>query len=77
MHAPIWLNFGTHTIVGLKANTRIKFGVNLTNIQGDISSFTHKAKSNFCQACRINHFNEHAENWYVAKLNIKGVPLGG
>ena len=41
------LKFGTH-IGGLKANTIINFGMNLFNIQGIISDFTHKAKLNFC-----------------------------
>jgi len=68
--------FGTR-IGGLKANTSIDFGVNLINIEGVISDFTHKSKSNFCQAYRVNHFEEQAENWYVARLNIRGVLFGG
>ena len=40
--APIWLKFGTRN-GGLKANISIKIGVNLINIQGVISDFTHKA----------------------------------
>ena len=44
--ASIWLKFGTG-IRSLKANTSIKFGVNLINIKGAISDFIHKAKSNF------------------------------
>jgi len=51
--------------------------VNLINIQGVISDFTCKVKSNFCHAYRVNHFEEQTENWYVARLNIKGVPFGG
>jgi len=42
MRVLIWLKFGTH-IDGLKGNTHIKFGVNLINIQGVKSNFTHKA----------------------------------
>ena len=68
--------FGTR-IGGLKANTTVNFGVNLFNIQGVISDFTHKAKLNFCHAYRVNCFKEQAENWYVARLNIKGVSFGG
>jgi len=55
MQSSIWLKFDTH-IGGLKANTIIKFEVNLINFQGVISNLTHKAKSNFCHAYRINHF---------------------
>ena len=49
MRASIWLKFGTH-IEGLKANTTPNFGVNLINIQGIISGFTHNPKLNFCHA---------------------------
>ena len=35
MHAPIWLKFGIG-IGGLKANTSIKFRINLINIQAVI-----------------------------------------
>ena len=76
MRSSIWVKFGTR-IGGLKVNTSIKFGINLINIQGIISDFMHKVKSNFCQAYRINHFKEQAENRYVARLNIRGVPFGG
>jgi len=76
MRASIWLIFGTR-IGGLKANTSINFGVNLINIKGVISDFTHKLKLNFCQAYRVNCFKEQAENRYVARLNITGVPFGG
>ena len=41
MRASIWLKFGTR-IGGLKANTIIKFGIILINIQGVTSNFTHK-----------------------------------
>jgi len=75
MHASIWLKFGTP--IGLKVNTSIDIGVNLINIEGVISDFTHKSKSNFCQAYRVNLFEEYAENRYVARLNIRGVPFGG
>ena len=37
----IWLKFGTN-IGGLKANTSIKFGVNLINIQEVITNFMIK-----------------------------------
>jgi len=67
--------FGT-CIGGLKANTSIKFGVNLINNEGVISDFTHKAKLNFCHAYRVNCFEEQAENWYVARLNVRGVRFG-
>ena len=46
-----------------KANIYIKFGVNLIKIQGIISDFTHQPKSNFCQAYRVNHFENQAVNW--------------
>ena len=70
--AEIW-----HTYWGLMVNTNIKFDVNLINIEGIISDFTHKVKLNFCQAYRANCFKEQAESWYVARLNIRGVPFGG
>ena len=75
MHASIWLKFGTR-IGGLKVNTSINFGVNLINIEGVISDFMHKLKSNFCQAYRVNCFEEKAENQYIVGLNIRGVPFG-
>jgi len=37
----------------------------------------HKTKSNFYQAYRVNRFEEQAENRYLARLNIRGVPFGG
>ena len=61
MRAPIWLKFGKH-FGGLKSNNSIKFGVNLIIIAGVINNFTHKAKSNFCHAYKVNHFEEQAEN---------------
>ena len=76
VRASILLKFGTR-IGGLKANTSIDFWVNLIIIEGVISDFTHKSKSNFCQAYRLNRFEEQAENRYVARLNIRGVPFGG
>jgi len=76
MRALIWLKFGT-CIGGSKGEPSVHFGVNLIDIEGVISDFTHKSKSNFCQAYRINHFKEQAENRYVARLNIRGVPFGG
>ena len=72
MRASIWLKFGT-PIGGLNANINIKFGINLINIRGVTSNFTHFTKSNFCQAYRLNHFEEQAENWCVVRLNIRGV----
>ena len=69
MRTLIWLKFGT-LIGGLKANTSIDFRVNLINIEGVISNFTHKSKLN------LNCFEEQAENRYVARLNIGGVPFG-
>jgi len=56
MCAPIWLKLGTH-IGGLKANTKINFGVNLINIEGGISDFMHKAKVNFCQPTGLTASN--------------------
>jgi len=76
VHASILLKFGTR-IGGLKANTSIDFWINLINIEGVISDFMHKSKSNFCRAYRVKHFKEQAENRYVARLNIRGVPFGG
>ena len=76
VRASILLKFGTR-IGGLKANTSIDFWLNLINIEGVISDFTHKSKSNFCHAYRVNHFEEQAENRCVARLNIRGVPFGG
>jgi len=74
--ALILLKFGTR-IEGLKANTIINFRVNLISIKGVLCDFMHKSKWNFCQAYRINRFEEQAENQYVARLNIIGVPFGG
>ena len=74
--APIWLKFGPH-IGGLKANTRINSGVTLVKIQGVVSDFTYKSKSTFCLAYMVNCFKEQAENQYVARLKIRGVPFGG
>jgi len=62
---------------GLKVNSSIYFRVNLINIEGVISDFRHKSKANFCQAYRVNCFEDQAENQYVARLNIRGVPFGG
>ena len=62
-------------IGGIKANIRSNFEVNLSNIQGVITVFTHTAKSNFCHAYRVNCFKQKAENWYVARLNISGMPF--
>ena len=76
MRASIWLTFAAH-IEGLKANTSVKFGVNLMHIQEIISNVMHKTKSHFCHAYRVNHFKKQAEYWYVARLNIRGVPFGG
>ena len=76
VRASILLKFGTR-IGGLKANTSIDFWVNPINTEGVISDFTHKSKSNFCQAYRLNYFEEQAENRYVASLNISGVLFGG
>jgi len=76
MCASIWLKFGTR-IRGLKVNASIKFGINPINIQGVTSDFMHKTKSNFCQAYRVNCFEEQAENRYVTRLNIRGVLFGG
>jgi len=47
-------------IGGLKANTSIDFWINLINIEGVISDFIHQSKSNFCQAYRVNRFEEQA-----------------
>jgi len=76
VRALILLKFGTR-IGGLKSNTSIDFWVNLINIEGVISDFTHKSKSNFCQAYRLNRFEEQAENRYIARLSIRGVPFAG
>jgi len=75
MCASIWLKFGT-LIEGLNANNIIKFGINPINIRGVTSDFMHLTKSIFCQAYRFNRFEKQAENRYVARLNIKGVPFG-
>ena len=74
MRALIWLKFGT-CIGRLTANPSIDFRVNLIKIQGVIIDFTHKSKSNFCQALRVNRFEEQAENWYVARLDIRIAPF--
>jgi len=76
VRASILLKFDT-SIGSLKANTSIDFWVNLINVEGVISDFMHKSKLNFCQAYRVNRFEEQAENQYVARLNIRGVPFGG
>ena len=76
MYAPIWLKFGMH-IWGLKANSKINFGVNLINTEVIISDFMHKEKLNFCQAYRVSCLKEQAENRFVGWLNVRGVPFGG
>ena len=75
MHASIWLKFGTPS-GSLNANNSTKFRINRLNIRGVTSDFTHLTKSNFCQAYRLNRFKEQAENRYIARLNITGVPFG-
>ena len=75
VRASILLKFDTR-IGGLKANTSINFWVNLINIEV-ISDFMQKSKSNFCQAYRVNRFEEQSENRYVARLSIRDVPFGG
>jgi len=64
MHASIWLKFNT-PIGGLNTNNSIKCGINPINIRGVTSDFMHLTKSNFCQAYRLNRFEEKAENRYV------------
>ena len=76
MHALILLKFSTH-IGDLKANARVNSWVNLINIKEVISDFKHKAKSKFYLVYKVNRFEEQAENRYVARLNIIGVPFGG
>ena len=76
MRALIWLKFGT-LIGSLKVNMSIDFGINQMNTEEVISDFTHKAKANFCHAYRVNCFKEQTENWYIARLNIRGAPFGG
>ena len=63
--ASILLKFGTR-IGGLKANTSIDFWVNLINIEGVISDFTHKSKLNFCQAYRA--FSSRAQACTIIHL---------
>jgi len=74
MRASIWLKFGTR-IGSLNTNISMKFGINLINIRGVTSDFTHLTKLNFCQAYKLNRFEKQAENRYVARLNIRGVPF--
>jgi len=59
-------NLATH-IGGLKTNTS---GVHLINIQGPIK------KVELLSSLQGNCFEEQAENRYVARLNIRGVPFG-
>ena len=75
IHASIWLKFGTR-IGSLNTNNSFKFGINPINIPGVTSDFTNFTKFNFCQAYRLNRFDEQAENRYVARLNIRGVTVG-
>ena len=77
MHAHFNLTEIWHTYWELKANTCIKFGVNVINNKAVINNIMHKTKSNFCHTCRVNHFEEQAKNQYVARLNIREVPFGG
>ena len=76
MRASIWLKFRTY-IGDLKANISIKSGINLKNIQEDISDFMYKTKLKFFHVYRVSCFEEQVENQYVARLNIRGVPFGG
>ena len=73
MHALIWLK----CIGSQEANTSLNFWVNQFNIQGVINDSTHKEKLNFCQAYRLNRFEQQAENQYIARLNIRAVLLEG
>ena len=66
MHASIWLKFGAY--FGVLKVKAVSSSINLIIIQGLISDFTHKAKSNFCYAYRVSCFKELAENWYVARV---------
>ena len=36
-----------------------------------------KTKSNFCQAYKVNCFEEQIENQSIARLNIRVVSFGG
>ena len=76
MRAMIWLKLGMR-IGGLKANASIDFWVNLIYIEEVISDFTCQVKANFCHTYRGNCFEEQAENRYIARLSISGVPFGG
>ena len=40
------------------------------NIQGQISDFTHKAKSNFCRTYTVNLFEEQVKNRYIASISV-------
>ena len=53
------------------ANTSMKFGTNLINIQGVTSDFTQKTKLNFCQAYRVNHFEGQAETLEECLLVVR------
>jgi len=70
--AEIW-----HTNWGTKGEYQYQIWGNLIKIQGVISDFMHKTKSNFCHAYRVNRFEEQAEIQYAARLSIRGVPFGG
>jgi len=75
-HSPFQLKFGTF-IKGPKASLIFKFGANLMKISRFMKDFISKTMSNFCHAYRLNQSEEHIENQYAARFNIRGVPLGG
>ena len=61
----------------IKASSGSNFGENRVKVYGVITVYSRKQRSNFRHAYRVNRFEKQAENWFVAGLNIGGVPFGG
>ena len=67
----IALKFGTQ-IRCVRAHLGTKFGQNTINTRNDICDYSHKITPILCcNAHRINHLQQEAENLYKGRLTIK------
>ena len=74
-HTPIQPKFGT--LVGCtKENSGTNFGDNTAKLHGDPNVYLCIQRSKFRHTYRVNYGLEYAGIWYVAGLNIVGVPFG-
>ena len=72
----ILLKFGTEK-GSPKANPIIKFDANSMNGLGFMTNYSRKTRSFYCHAYRVNRFMKCAENRFVDRSTIAGVPFGG